>query len=125
MKFKGGRVHGEVGKCQVRAPLVPGPVLAVIERAQGPAYQHARRVCHRRHPVQARMKHLMLVSVSAEGAISRLCRHCPDGKGRQVRAGSRSTRGQRVEQRQRALRSHWDNASAYVRERESETPRWT
>ncbi|KAH9953235.1 hypothetical protein BC827DRAFT_1387314 [Russula dissimulans] len=110
MKFKGGRVHGEVGKCQVRAPLIP--VLAVIKRAQGPAYQHARRVCHRRRPVQAHIKHPMLVSVLAEGAISRLRRHCPDGKGRRVRAGSRSTRGWREEQYR-----------AYVRERE--TPRWT
>ncbi|KAH9953249.1 hypothetical protein BC827DRAFT_1159372 [Russula dissimulans] len=47
-------------------------VLAVIECAQGQAYQHECRVCHHRRPVRARMKRRVLASVSAEGAISRL-----------------------------------------------------
>jgi hypothetical protein len=68
----------EVGKCQVSAPLIP--VLVVIECAQGPADQRVRRVCHR--PVRKRMRHWVLASVSTDGAISRLRRHCLDGKGR-------------------------------------------
>jgi hypothetical protein len=62
-----------VGKCQVRAPLVP--VLVVIECAQGPAYQRMRRVCHRQRLVRTRMRHWVLASISTDGAISRPRRH--------------------------------------------------
>ena len=48
----------EVGKCQVRATLIPA---LVVECAQDQEYQHVRRVCHRRRPVRARMKHCLRV----------------------------------------------------------------
>jgi hypothetical protein len=73
MKFK--ECKGKNGVEEVSSRSTPVPVLVVIEYGQGRAYQRVRRACHHRRLVRACMKHWVLASVSADGAISRIRRH--------------------------------------------------
>ena len=64
----------EVGEVSSQSTLVS--VHVVIECAQGRAYQCVCRLCHCHCLVHARMKHWVLASASADGAILRLRYHC-------------------------------------------------
>ena len=64
----------EVGEVSSQSTLVS--VHVVIECTQGRAYQRMHRLCHRHCLMHARMKHWVLVSASADGAILHLRRHC-------------------------------------------------